>query len=287
MRVHSMTDLVVQGASLPKDLIATVTSACSPASVMGETGSGTGHFVRFTNVVPNPAIDAYCAANRLDRAWVPAYRRWTDYRLLVMDMDSTLITIECIDEIADMVGVKPQVAQITAAAMRGELDFPGALRQRVALLAGLEESALQRVYDERLRLSPGAEILLAAAKKAGIKTLLVSGGFTFFTGRLERRLGLDATLANVLEIENGRLTGRVVGSIVDADAKEARLRAMCGELGCNPTQAIAIGDGANDLKMMKAAGVGIAYHAKPVVQAQATHALNHVGLDGVLGLFRE
>ena len=276
-----MTDLVVQGTVLPPDLNSTVDAACHPQ----RTRVISDRAIRFESVGSLNGLDTYFAANRLDHALVPAERKWSDFKLVVMDMDSTLITIECIDEIADMVGIKPQVAKITAAAMRGELDFPDALRQRVALLAGLEEGALQKVHDERLRLSPGAEVMLGTAKSAGMKTLLVSGGFTFFTNRLQARLGLDATLSNTLEIVDRRLTGKVLGAIIDADAKEARLRTMCRELGCEPSQAIAIGDGANDLKMMRAAGVGIAYRAKPVVQAQATHSINHVGLDGVLALF--
>jgi len=199
-----------------------------------------------------------------------------------MDMDSTLIAIECIDEIADFAGVKPQVAAITEAAMRGELDFPTALRQRVALLSGLPESVLQRVYDERLRLSPGAENLLAAARSAGLKTLLVSGGFTYFVRRLATQLGLDYTLANELEIRSGALTGQVLGNIVDAPAKAAKLVSVCQELGCSTQQAVVLGDGANDLKMMALGGFSVAFRAKPVVQRQATVALNYCGLDGVL-----
>jgi phosphoserine phosphatase len=218
---------------------------------------------------------------------VPANRRRADFRLLVMDMDSTLITIECIDEIADRIGVKPQVSAITEAAMRGELDFAGALRKRVALLEGLEESALQAVYEERLRLSQGAETLLQAARESGWKTLLVSGGFTFFTDRLQARLGLDHAVANTLEIQSGRLTGRVLGDIVDAERKANELRALASWIGVEPARAIAIGDGANDLKMMGAAGMGIAFRAKPVVRQQATHALNFSGLDGVLNLFAQ
>lgn len=221
---------------------------------------------------------------RLDVTQLQELRPLRDFRLLAMDMDSTLITIECIDEIADFAGVKPQVAAITAAAMRGELDFPGALRARVALLKDLEASVLQRVYDERLRLSPGAETLLAAARAAGLRTLLVSGGFTYFTGQLQARLGLDFTLANELEIVGGRLTGRVAGDIVDADAKAARVASACAELGCDVDRAIVIGDGANDLKMMRGAGLSVAYRAKPVVQQQAGAALNFCGLDGVLAL---
>jgi phosphoserine phosphatase len=205
-----------------------------------------------------------------------------DFRLLAMDMDSTLITIECIDEIADMVGVKPQVAAITEAAMRGELDFPGALRRRVALLKGLQVEALDRVYNERLRLSPGAENLLAAARAYGWTTLLVSGGFTYFTDRLRQRLGLDHTLANTLEVIDGRLTGEVLGEIVDASVKATRVKAACEALGCSPAQAIVAGDGANDLQMMHIAGLSVAFHAKPVVRREATIAINHSGLDALL-----
>ncbi|HEY3325799.1 MAG TPA: phosphoserine phosphatase SerB, partial [Novimethylophilus sp.] len=207
-------------------------------------------------------------------------------RLVVMDMDSTLICIECIDEIADMYGLKPQVAEITASAMRGEIEFAESLRRRVALLQGLNQGALQRVYDERLRLNPGAEFMLGELKKNGIRTLLVSGGFTFFTDRLKQRLGLDYTQANTLEIVDGQLTGKALGTILDAQGKADSLNLVRQELGLSKEQVVAIGDGANDLKMMAAAGAGIAYHAKPVVQAQATYALNHVGLEGVINLLR-
>jgi len=229
-------------------------------------------------------VAAYCETNAFDCGWVPAERRIGDFGLLVMDMDSTLITIECIDEIADMQGLKPQVSAITEAAMRGEIDFAESLRRRVSLLEGLDESALQRVYDERLQLSPGAETLLTAARAAGIKTLLVSGGFTFFTERLKARLGLDFTAANTLEIIDGKLSGRVLGNIVDAQAKADWLNQVRTELGLRRDQVIAMGDGANDLKMMAEAGVSVAYRAKPVVRAQASHALNQVGLDGVIPL---
>jgi phosphoserine phosphatase len=200
-------------------------------------------------------------------------------------MDSTLITIECIDEIADMQGLKPQVAEITEAAMRGEIEFQESLTRRVALLKGLDAGALQRVYDERLRLSPGAESMLAAVRAAGLKTLLVSGGFTYFTDRIKQRLGLDYTHSNVLEIADGKLTGRVVGGIVDADEKKRTVERVCAELGVSPRQAIVMGDGANDLKMMGISGMSVAFRAKPVVRAQADVALNFVGLDGILALF--
>ena len=230
-------------------------------------------------------IDVAAEAARLDATYLMGVRSLGEFKLVAMDMDSTLITIECIDEIADMQGLKPQVAAITEAAMRGELDFAASLRQRVALLAGLDASALQRVYDERLQLSPGAERMLAAVKAAGLKTLLVSGGFTFFTDRLKQRLGLDFTHANELEIVDGKLTGRVVGGIVDADEKMRTVQRVCAEIGALPEQAIVMGDGANDLKMMDIAGMSVAFRAKPVVRQQADVALNVVGLDGILNLF--
>jgi phosphoserine phosphatase len=230
-------------------------------------------------------IDAECLAAKLDYAFVEPGRKLSDFKLLTMDMDSTLITIECIDEIADMQGLKPQVAEITEAAMRGEIEFQESLTRRVALLKGLDAGALQRVYDERLRLSPGAESMLAAVRAAGLKTLLVSGGFTYFTDRIKQRLGLDYTHSNVLEIADGKLTGRVVGGIVDADEKKRTVERVCAELGVSPRQAIVMGDGANDLKMMGISGMSVAFRAKPVVRAQADVALNFVGLDGILALF--
>ncbi|OWW22370.1 phosphoserine phosphatase SerB [Noviherbaspirillum denitrificans] len=229
-------------------------------------------------------VDAECFAAQLDHTFVDGARKLSDFKLVAMDMDSTLITIECIDEIADMQGLKPQVAEITEAAMRGEIEFRESLTRRVALLKGLDASALQRVYDERLKLSLGAEKMLAAVQAAGLKTLLVSGGFTYFTDRMKTRLGLDYTHSNVLEIEDGKLTGRVVGVIVDADEKKATVERVCAELGVSPKQAIVMGDGANDLKMMGISGLSVAFRAKPVVRAQADVALNFVGLDGVLNL---
>ena len=240
---------------------------------------------RLRDAQPHPEIDAHCAARRIDLAWVPEERRFDRLKLLAMDMDSTLITIECIDELGSFFNKKNEISEITATAMRGEIDYPASLRKRVALLEGLPEEALQDVYDDKLRLSPGAELLVAACKKHGIKLLLVSGGFTFFTERLKERLGLDETLSNVLEIDNGRLTGRVLGPIVDADAKAAKFRQLARRLGAAQDQTVAIGDGANDLKMMAEAGVSVAYRAKPVVRAQATHALGYSGLDGALHLF--
>ncbi len=242
------------------------------------------HVYRLRDAAPHDGIAPYCFEHMLDYGFVPNGRQLADFGLLVMDMDSTLISIECIDEIADMQGLKPQVAEITESAMRGEIDFAESLRRRVALLEGLEESALQRVYDERLRLNPGAEFMLAELKKHGVRTLLVSGGFVFFTERLKARLGLDHAHANTLEIVDGRLTGKVLGKILDAQGKADWLAHVRDELGLNTEQVIAMGDGANDLKMMAHAGVSIAYHAKPVVRAQASYALNFVGLDGLVNL---
>ena len=231
------------------------------------------------------AVKVHCDAAHLDFAFVASARTLADIGLIAMDMDSTLITIECIDEIADFIGKKAEVSAVTASAMRGEIDWPQSLRQRVALLAGLDEAVLQRVFDERLKLSPGAATLLAAAKKHGIKLLLVSGGFTFFTERLKTSLGIDYAYSNVLEIANGKLTGNVTGPLCDADGKARHLRETAAALSLLRERCIAIGDGANDMKMMAEAGLSIAYRAKPVVQAQASVAINHVGLDGALALF--
>ena len=236
------------------------------------------------SIITRQAVEMAASETRIDATFIDAARSLADYRLVAMDMDSTLITIECIDEIADMQGLKPQVAAITAAAMRGELEFAESLTRRVALLQGLDASALQRVYDERLQISMGGEAMLAAVKAAGLKTLLVSGGFTFFTERLQDRLGLDFAHANVLEIDHGKLTGRVVGGIVDAEQKMLTVERVCAQIGIDPEQAIVMGDGANDLKMMAIAGLSVAFRAKPVVRAQAGVALNFSGLDGLLAV---
>lgn len=228
------------------------------------------------------AVDAAAHAAGIDACFVDADLSLADFKLVAMDMDSTLITIECIDEIADMQGLKPQVSAITEAAMRGELDFSESLARRVALLEGLPTSALQRVYEERLRISLGGEAMLQGVQAAGLKTLLVSGGFTFFTERLKTRLGLDYTHANVLEAAGGVLTGKVVGGIVDADEKKRTVERVCAELGVATKQAIVMGDGANDLKMMSVSGLSVAFRAKPVVRAQADVALNFSGLDALL-----
>jgi phosphoserine phosphatase len=243
------------------------------------------HAWRIHNAAKPDSIPAYCDQHRIDYGYVPEGARFADLKLVAMDMDSTLITIECIDELGDLAGCKGEIAGITAQAMRGELDYPQSLRKRVGLLTGLSETSLTRVYDERLRLTPGAEELLGACKTHGVKLLLVSGGFTFFTDRLKQRLGIDYTISNTLETQGGRLTGKLVGDIVDADAKAAKFRAVMAELGAKRAQTVAIGDGANDLKMMAQAGVSVAFHAKPVVRAQASCAVSWCGLDAVVNLF--
>jgi phosphoserine phosphatase len=217
--------------------------------------------------------------------------RLRDFRLIAFDMDSTLINIECVDEIADAAGRKAEVAAITEAAMRGEItDYKESLRRRVALLKGVPVSAMAEVLRERLRLNPGAQALVQACQAAGLKTLLVSGGFTYFTDHVRDLLKLDFTRSNVLEAEGGALTGRMVdqpwGDICDGDEKKKMLLATCAQLGIAPRQAIAMGDGANDLPMMGAAGLSVAYHAKPKVRDQAMVAINEGGLDRLLEVVR-
>jgi len=243
------------------------------------------HAYRLRQAAPDDAVPRYCAERRIDYAWMPEGRRFADLKLLAMDMDSTLITIECIDELGDLAGKKAEIAAITARAMRGEIEYKESLRRRVRALEGLAESSLAKIYEERLQLTPGADVLLQACKEKGVKLLLVSGGFTFFTERLKERLGIDHTISNVLEVKAGKLTGALVGEIVDAGAKAAKFREVAAALGATKEQTLAIGDGANDLQMMNEAGISVAFRAKPLVQAQANCALNWSGLDGVLNLF--
>ncbi|MCR5882599.1 phosphoserine phosphatase SerB [Rhizobacter sp. J219] len=214
-----------------------------------------------------------------------------DFKLIAFDMDSTLINIECVDEIADAAGRKAEVAAITEAAMRGEItDYKESLRRRVTLLKGVPVSAMQQVLDQRLQLNPGAQTLVQACKAVGMKVLLVSGGFTFFTDHVRDRLGIDFTRSNVLEVENGTLTGRMVdqpwGDICDGEEKRKMFLATCAQLGIKPSQGIAMGDGANDLPMMGEAGLSVAYHAKPKVREQAMVAINSGGLDRLLEVVR-
>lgn len=217
--------------------------------------------------------------------------RLADFRLAAFDMDSTLIDIECVDEIAAAAGRRDEVATITEAAMRGEIvDYKESLRRRVALLRGVPEAALHEVYDQRLRLNPGVERFVAACRAAGLKTLLVSGGFTFFSDRVCDRLQLDFSRSNLLEIEHGALTGRLVdqpwGEICDGAEKRRMLLETCVRLAIDPRQAIAVGDGANDLPMMEAAGFSIAFHAKPAVRERAMVSIETGGLDRALEVLR-
>lgn len=278
-----MAMILLQSASLGEQQASEVAAALGGIAMPGK------HAWRIeTHTAPDPALLTELRRRHACDIYVlPPDFRPDKVGLLISDMDSTLISIECIDEIADFTGLKPRVSAITEAAMRGEINFETSLQQRVALLKDMPMEVLDRVYDERLRLNPGAEALIEGLRARNIPFALVSGGFTVFTERLRQRLGLDFTLANELEIENGRLTGRVKGRIVGAQAKAGFLRELCQRLAIAPQQAIAVGDGANDLEMMRHAGLSIAYHAKPTVQAQAAMAINHGGLDNILALFDE
>ena len=278
-------DLIIQGAAIGDADIDTLRVASGAAGVTRIEAAHKAWRLHGAVLTRRAEVETQCATRYIDFAFVPSERRWSDIGLIAMDMDSTLITIECIDEIADFAGKKTEVADVTERAMRGEIDWPQSLRQRVALLAGLDESALAEVYEQRLKLTPGAEDLIAFAKSRGIKLLLVSGGFTFFTERLKARLGLDFAFSNTLEIIDGKLTGRVIGELSDAQAKARHLIETRDALGLAARQTIAIGDGANDLPMMAVAGFSIAFHAKPKVQAEAASAINFGGLERVMPLF--
>ncbi|NOQ82113.1 MAG: phosphoserine phosphatase SerB [Methylophaga sp.] len=277
-----MTKIVLQGAAL------TTAEAKNIASQLNaEIALYKSHTTIEAQVSPSDELlQSLRTRYSFDINVIPSSFDASTVGLMVTDMDSTLINIECVDEIADFINVKPQVSEITEAAMRGEIDFETSLRQRVSLLKGLEVSALERVYEQRLQLNPGAEVMLKGLQQQGIRTALVSGGFTFFTERLKQRLGLDYTMANVLGEHKGKLTGEVEGEVCGAQAKADFLLAHCDMLNISPSQVIAMGDGANDLLMMDEAGLSIAYHAKPKVQQQAKTALNYCGLEGVLGLLQ-
>ena len=291
-------DLVILGSASSSTPAASATAL--PSHLQGAIGTLVpGASVTFTpgaariaDVTDSPALRAamstFAQQHEVDAVLVDSQRRLTDFKLVAMDMDSTLITIECVDEIADFCGLKAEVSAITEAAMRGEIkDFNESLTRRVALLKGLDAGALEKVFDERLQLSPGAEAMLRGVQALGIRTLLVSGGFTFFTERLKARLNLDATRANTLEIVDGKLTGRVLGEIVNAEVKARTVTEVVTQLGAHLDQAIVMGDGSNDLQMMAIAGLSVAFRAKPVVREKASVAFNYAGLDGLLSLFRK
>ena len=274
-------NLVVLGTDIETPVLKNLARHCGARAIEQIDASA----FRLVDAQTRDGIAALCDAAGVDFAFVPAGRRLNDFGLFVTDMDSTLIDIECIDEIADQCGKKAQVAEITEAAMRGEIDFRESLNRRVALLEGLSADALDTVYRDRLRLNPGARELIGALKAAGIITVLVSGGFTYFTERLKADLGFDHAYANTLERVDGKLTGRVCGPVVDAQAKADHLTRIRNQLDLSADRVIAAGDGANDLPMFRAAGFGVAYKAKPVLRAQADCSLNHSGLDAVLKLF--
>ena len=277
-------NLIIQGGALPTFLL---------EKILAATGSSTAEprppqVVRIRNAERTTAFDALIPlieAEKLDWAFVDADKKLSDFGLICFDMDSTLITIECIDELADFAGKKAEVSEVTEAAMRGEIDYRESLRRRLALMAGLDARVLARVYGERLLLSEGARELLEAAQNAGLRTAILSGGFTYFTERLRIELGFDFATSNELEISGGKLTGKVVGDIVDAAAKAHHLARLRDELGLRKEQVIACGDGANDLMMMAEAGLSIAFRAKPATRAKADVAINFGGLDSLLNLF--
>ena len=277
--------LILQGLTVQPEIVKKIADLVSAQSITTLSKKVVRCDGVSTSATVLSEVATLCLQSGLDYSFMQEDKKLSDFKLLVMDMDSTLITIECIDEIADIHGLKNEVAAITEAAMRGELDFRESLTQRVALLKGLEASALQQVFDERLLLSLGANELLAGAQAAGLKTVLVSGGFTFFTDRLRQQLTFDLARANELEIKDDKLTGRVIGPIIDASEKRHTVEIQAQALGVPTSAAIVMGDGANDLEMMSVAGLSVAFRAKPIVRAQADVALNFVGLDGVLNMF--
>ncbi|NJD24327.1 MAG: phosphoserine phosphatase SerB [Betaproteobacteria bacterium] len=277
-------NLVLHGACTPTFLLERIVAATGATAIEPRPPQ----VVRLAGAARTPEFDALLpliAAERLDWAFVQPGRKLSDFGLICFDMDSTLITIECIDELADFAGKKAEVSAVTEAAMRGEIDYRESLRRRLALLEGLDARVLARVYGERLLLSPGARELLAAAQAAGLRTAILSGGFTYFTERLRIELGFDFATSNELEIKGGKLTGRVSGDIVDAAAKAHHLCRLRDELGLRRDQVIAFGDGANDLAMMAEAGVSVAYRAKPATRAKADVGIDFGGLDALLNLF--
>ncbi|MCL2076739.1 MAG: phosphoserine phosphatase SerB [Betaproteobacteria bacterium] len=280
-----ITDLILQGISPPSFLLDRLIEATGAAHVNMEGEKR----IRLKNARRAPeflSLTPFLEGEHLDWGFIPAGRNLADYRLIAFDMDSTLVTIECIDELADFAGRKAEAAAITESAMQGEIDYAESLSRRLALLAGLDACALARVYSERLEFSPGARELLVACQRAGMRSAILSGGFTYFTERLRIELGLDFATSNELEIAGGKITGRVVGTIIDAEVKAAHLVRLKTDLGIDTRDVIAVGDGANDLLMMAEAGLSVAYQAKPSVRAKADVVINRGGLDSLLCLLQ-
>jgi phosphoserine phosphatase len=285
-----MKDLVIQGPGLSPEALDTFKVVCMPERITLYQRAARCIAVR-DDAETRKAVQGLSDFWKLDNALVDSQMRLSDFCLLALDMDSTVVNIETLDELAALAGRGEEVASITESAMRGEVDYKESLRRRVSMLAGVDADLLARVYDEKLALNEGAAELVSECRRQGLKTLLATGGFTFFTERIKVRLNIDYTRSNQLEIVDGRLTGKVTGpnggEIVDAEGKAHAVREACAEIGCATAKAIVIGDGANDLKMMQLAGISVAYRAKPVVRKQATYALNYSGLDGVLNWFKD
>jgi phosphoserine phosphatase len=283
-----MKDLVIQGPKLSPEALDTFKVVCLPERITLYTRAARCVAVR-DDAETRKAVQGLSDFWKLDNAFVNPRLRLSDFRLLALDMDSTLVNIETLDEVASYAGKGEQIAAITDAAMRGEVDYKESLRRRVSLLAGVEATLLARVHDEKLALNDGAQRLVSECRNAGLKTLLATGGFTFFTDRLKAKLNIDYARSNELEIVDGHLSGKVTGpnggEIIDAEGKAQAVRDVCAEVSCATAKAIVIGDGANDVKMMQLGGISVAYRAKPVVREQATYALDHSGLDGVLNWF--
>jgi phosphoserine phosphatase len=283
-----MKDLVIQGPTLSPEALDTFKVICLPERITLYPRAARCVAVR-DDAETRKAVQGLSDFWKVDNAFVDPHLHLSDFRLLTLDMDSTLVNIETLDEVAAYAGKGQQVAAITEAAMRGEVDYKESLRRRVSMLQGVDAALLARVHDEKLALNDGAQRLVSECRSAGLKTLLATGGFTFFTDRVKAKLNIDYTRSNELEIVDGRLTGKATGpnggEIVDAEGKAQAVRDACAEIGCATAQAIVIGDGANDLKMMKLAGISVAYRAKPMVRKQAIFALDYAGLDGVLNWF--